>query len=135
MSTYYAEKPKRSYDVPLADISARFFAVLIDGLIIAFIASVLGLGSRHGMVWGGAGFVVGLLYQWYFLTQQDGQTLGKKIMNIRVVKTNGAPLVFTDVLVRYFVFCFLGIGALLALFDANRQTLHDLLASTVVIRA
>ena len=31
---------------------------------------------------------MGALYQWYFLTQQNGQTLGKKFVGIRVIKTN-----------------------------------------------
>ena len=137
MSTY-TEKPKRTLDAPLADVGTRLVALIIDGLILGVISAVLSGGGRN-YAGGVAGFVIGLIYQWYFLTQQDGQTPGKKLMNIRVIKTTGVPLTFTDVLVRYVgyyinTFC-IGIGWLWALFDADRQGWHDKLASTVVIRA
>ena len=37
------------------------------------------------------------------LTRNNGQTIGKMVMNIRVVKTNGMPLTAGDVIVRYIV--------------------------------
>ena len=38
-----------------------------------------------------AAFVVGVIYQWYFLDPADGQTPGKRVMGIRVVKATGVP--------------------------------------------
>ncbi len=134
----YTDKPKRTLDMPLADLGTRFVALLIDGIILGIVTALLSGGGRNTLG-GGASFVVGLAYQWYFLTQQNGQTLGKRIMNIRVVKTNGAPLTFADVLVRYigyYVNSFaIMIGWIWAFFDADRQGWHDKLASTIVIRA
>lgn len=133
------EKPKR--DVvrgDLADLGTRLVALLIDGFIISVAAGILipATGRAGGLVW----FIFGVAYQWYFLTQQDGQTLGKKFMNIRVVKVDGTPLTAADVIVRcvgYFVNSILGIplGFLWAFWDKDRQGWHDKLARTIVVRA
>ncbi|NJO82613.1 MAG: RDD family protein, partial [Blastochloris sp.] len=78
-------------------------------------------------------------YHWYFLTQQNGQTPGKRVMGIRVIKNTGAPLTFSDVLVRYigyivnsFVF---GLGWIWAIFDGQHRGWHDMMAGTIVVRA
>ncbi len=137
MSTYY-EKPKRDVaSGELADVSTRFIALFIDGIILGLITGVL---TRGGLAVGGfASFVCGVIYQWYFLTQQDGQTPGKRIMGIRVVKVNGQPLEAADAIVRYigyyinsFVFM---LGWIWAMFDSDRQGWHDKLAGTVVVKA
>ncbi len=138
MSTYVAEKSERTYDAPLADFGTRFMALVIDGLIIGVMAALLSGGGRNA-AGTAATFVIGVLYQWYFLTQQNGQTPGKKVMNIRVVKITGEPLTFTDALLRYVGYyidsAIFGIGWFWAFFDADRQAWHDKLVSTVVVRA
>jgi uncharacterized RDD family membrane protein YckC len=136
MTTY--EKPKRGeIEYDLARIGPRFFALLIDGIILGIITGVLvGGGKGAGGV---ASFLVGAAYYWYFLTQQNGQTPGKRMMGIRVIKVNGDPLQAADVIVRYigyyinsFVF---GIGWIWALFDKDSQGWHDKLAGTYVVVA
>ncbi|HVU12035.1 MAG TPA: RDD family protein [Phototrophicaceae bacterium] len=140
MSTYPDpyEKPKRDVaSGELADTGTRFVALIIDGIILGIITGVL---TRTGLAVGGvASFVVGIIYQWYFLTQNNGQTPGKRVMGIRVVKVNGEPLQAADVIVRYvgyyidsIVFM---IGWLWALIDRDRQCWHDKLAGTFVVRA
>lgn len=138
--TTYSEydKPKRgATEGELADVGTRFVALIIDGIILGLITSVLFWGGREtgGLV----GFIIGVGYQWYFLTQQNGQTPGKRLMGIRVVKANGAPLEAMDVIIRYigyyinsFVFM---LGWIWALFDSENQGWHDKLASTYVVRA
>lgn len=133
----YEEKPKRTEQYELADPGARLIALIIDGFLLGIISGLLFAFAREPGAAGG--FIVGLLYQWYFLTQRNGQTPGKQAMNIRVVKVSGEPLDFATVLVRYvgyyvnsFVF---GIGWLWALFNDKRQGWHDLLAGTYVVKA
>jgi uncharacterized RDD family membrane protein YckC len=134
----YSNQPRRSLDLPLADVSTRFVALIIDGLILGLISAVLSGGGRSA-AGGGAGFIIGVIYQWYFLTQQNGQTPGKKIMGIRVVKVNGEKLEAMDAVLRYvgyYINSFvLMIGWLWAFWDADRQGWHDKIAGTVVIRA
>ncbi len=135
MTMYEKEKSKTRAD--LADVFTRFIALVIDGIILGIISGVLTVFVREpGFV---LSFLIGVTYHWYFLTRNNGQTLGKQWMSIRVVKRNGAPLETADVVVRYggywlnsFV---LGIGWIWALFDADRQGWHDKLAGTVVVRA
>ncbi|MFO7320399.1 MAG: RDD family protein [Chloroflexota bacterium] len=95
-------------------------------------------GSRSG-AGAGLGFLIGLAYQWFMLTRNNGQTIGKMVMNIRVVKTNGMPLTAGDVIVRYIGYyintALYGLGWFWAAFDGQRQGWHDKLAGTVVVRA
>ncbi|MBZ0294040.1 MAG: RDD family protein [Anaerolineae bacterium] len=133
------EKPKRdigtSYE--LAGFGTRFFAYIIDGIIIGLIAGLL-FGSAR-WAGGGLGWLVGMAYCWYFWTRQDGQTLGKKVMNVRVIRTDGAPLTDSDAILRYIGYyisgLLLGLGFLWALFDSKTQALHDKLANTYVVVA
>ncbi len=123
----------------LADVGTRFIALIIDSILLGIIGGVIGVILGRADTGGIFGFIIGVLYQWYFLTQQNGQTPGKKLVGIRVIKVNGEPLQFTDVLLRY-VGYFLNtliifLGWIWALFDSNRQGWHDKLAGTYVIRA
>jgi uncharacterized RDD family membrane protein YckC len=99
----YDEKPKREgrrVTYELADLSARLFALIIDGLILGLVGGLSSAGARSG-----AGFVVGfaisVAYHWYFLTRHNGQTPGKMLMHLRVVKADGSPLTGTDAVIRY----------------------------------
>lgn len=130
-------KPKRGEYDELANVGARLIALMIDNIMLAILTAVLFAFVGEPGVAGG--FLVGLLYQWYFLTQRDGQTLGKHAVGIRVVRVTGEPLDFATVLVRYvgtyinsFIF---GIGWLWALFNEDRQGWHDLMAGTYVVKA
>lgn len=132
----------------LADPGSRFLAYLIDvGVIIAaaIVVSILAaiLGAIH------LGFLGGLLlfllwvavlcYTPYFWATQNGQTLGKKAMHIRVVRVDGQPLTIGTAIVRYigywissFVFY---LGYLWILWDPQKQGWHDKIANTFVVRA
>ncbi len=140
MSTYTQyEKPKRGSiaDYELADVGTRFVALIIDGVILGFITGLLFSSGRGAG--GVASFIVGVAYYWYFLTQQDGQTPGKRLMHIRVIKVTGEPLQATDVLVRYIGYYIdtvvFMLGWIWALFDRDNQAWHDKLAGTYVVRA
>jgi uncharacterized RDD family membrane protein YckC len=66
-----------------------------------------------------------------------GQTIGNKLLNIRVVRTNGSDLTISQALIRYIglfisVLC-LFIGVIWAAFDPNKQGWHDKIADTYVI--
>ncbi|MBI1257224.1 MAG: RDD family protein [Chloroflexi bacterium] len=134
----YDDKPKRGViDFELADLGTRLIALIIDGVILGLITGLLFAGARNAG--GFLGFVIGVLYQWYFLTQQNGQTPGKRVMGIRVIKVNGAPLQAADVIVRYIGYYInsivFGLGWIWALFDKDKQGWHDKLAGTYVVKA
>lgn len=143
MSDYDFEKPKTGgyvYDTEeLADVGERFIALIIDSIILGIVGGVLFGQFQDGPASGLVTFLVGVTYQWYFLTQQNGQTLGKRAMKIRVVKVNDRPLETADVIVRYVGYyinsIIFGIGWIWALFDGRKQGWHDKLSGTLVVKA
>lgn len=121
---------------PRADFGTRFVALLVDVVIIGvgviILARILG---RFGQV---ASLVAGLAYFTYFEGSPSGQTLGKRVMNIRVVDIEtGGPLGHFRALLRAVMLsvsilvCF--IGCLWMLWDRERQTWHDKVAGSVVV--
>lgn len=84
--------------------------------------------------------VVQTAYYTYFIARNNGQTLGKRVMKVRVVKLDGKDLTLVDGFVRggigYAVSSFLFFaGFFWALLDPRRQTWHDKLTNTVVVMA
>jgi uncharacterized RDD family membrane protein YckC len=144
----------------LAGIGTRFIAGLIDTLWLALIylallllALIAGLGavgwSAEGLVRGaGLWILAGLIlaafavYWGYFVAfelRTNGQSPGKKVMRIRVVKLEGGAITFTDVAIRNLlrsvdVLPAAYIAAGLCMFATRRcQRLGDLAAGTVVV--
>lgn len=125
------------------------FAILVVGvgdlsqvqpanLSVALIGAVLGVGI------GGTLLVTAL--QWILLVR-TGQTLGKRLLGIRIVRSDGRPATFMElVLLRILAFGTLvalpGVGLLLAIadvvslfVDGDGATLHDRFADTRVVPA
>lgn len=67
----------------------------------------------------------------------EGQTIGKRILKIKVVKIDGYQASFTDYLVRWFFripdIYLLGIGFFVLAFNKKAQRLGDMAAGTAVI--
>ncbi len=128
-----------SFSDEKASIGNRFIALFIDGIVLAVIGFVLGALTGRSELGGFATFIVGVIYQWYFLTTQNGQTPGKRVMGIRVVKVNGQPLTAADVIIRYIGYYInsvvFALGWIWAFFDSNKQGWHDKLAGTYVVQA
>lgn len=125
----------REYE--LADVGERFIASIIDNILLGVIT-----GALFGAAGGGGGLVgwlIALGYNWYFWTRNDGQTPGKSIMKIRVIKTTGAPMTDGDAVLRYIGYhisgIVMGLGYIWALFDSNHQAWHDKIANTYVVKA
>lgn len=123
----------------LATISERAIALIIDTLIISAIGGAIGFTGGHSLFGGGfMGFMLGAGYQWYFLTHQNGQTLGKMVMNIQVVKTDGTPIHGVEAIVRYIGYSInsgiLMLGWVWTMVDRDRQGWHDKIASTFVVK-
>ena len=81
-----------------------------------------------------------LLWGFYFIyfTGSSGQTPGKKLLGIRVVRMDGKSMDYKTAVSRFVGYGFSAIfllGFLWALFDKNRQTWHDKMANTIVVRS
>jgi len=120
----------------------RFVAIFIDSILIAIvntaIGAILGLSTNGSS---GLQVLLGLAYYVYFWSNNGpwpGQTLGSKLLNIRVIQTDGSDLDIGKALIRYIglfisVLC-LFIGVIWAAFDPNKQGWHDKIAGTYVVK-
>ncbi len=154
------ETPEQtSIEFPLAGIGSRFLAVLIDTFIqigvgivlfLIFVAISYGLPvirndkSPTGAVWGVALliFAVFLLTYGYFMLFEsiwNGQTPGKRLTHIRVIKDSGQPITAIDAVARNLLrlvdqlpFAY-GIGVLCAWISPQSKRLGDYVAGTVVV--
>lgn len=66
-----------------------------------------------------------------------GQTLGKRVLNVRVTTMDGKPISFLQALVRFgfaMIDCSCLLGYIVILTNKQRQRLGDLVAQTVVVK-
>ena len=88
--------------------------------------------STLGVTFGWSG-----VYFTLFAGAASGRTLGKILLRIRAVKTNGQPFTFFDAFVRhggYVAGVAMGLtGFLRLLWEPNRQAVEDRIAGTVVV--
>ena len=142
----------------LADRGTRLGATILDGIIFAgmvyvpFIAaSLAAIGSASnesaGSVFILAGLVgIGGFVVWSWLTvkyvTRNGQSIAKKLLAIKVVRTDGAAVTLGRIFwLRNFVNGLISIVPLYGLVDAlfifseSRQCLHDKIAGTIVVKA
>jgi uncharacterized RDD family membrane protein YckC len=115
----------------------RFVALLIDGVIFGAIEGVVGRMLGYEIA-GGMNLLLSWLY--YSLMESSGTqaTLGKMVMGLKVTDLDGDRITFKKATIRYFSkilsALILLIGFIMAAFNPQRQTLHDKIAGTYVMR-
>lgn len=130
----------------IANLGDRILAFLIDLLIIIAYAlltgittSSLGLGSENEWIYM---VVIGLpifLYHLLMETFNNGQSLGKASMRIRVVKLDGSKAAFSNYAIRWLLrmvdisFTSGAVAIFTFLFNSKGQRLGDIAATTTVI--
>ena len=81
--------------------------------------------------------LVSAIYNVAFMTIFNGQTLGKIMLKLRVIKKNGRRIGLLDAIIRnvfgYTISGMFPLGYLWAALDRENQAWHDKLAGTVVI--
>jgi len=124
-----------------AGFGIRVVAFVIDAVILAILSSILNsiLFAGDTVRGNGLNTLVGLAYSMYFWSSYGhGQTVGNRVMKIRVIKTDGSELSLTDTFLRYvgmlLSFLCLFIGVIWVAFDANKQGWHDKIANTYVVK-
>lgn len=156
-------REERVLRVRAATFPRRLFAVIIDTTLVVGTAlavtavSALALGlqlpnmrelgpdllvagvlDRNPMAVGALGLLLGLgaLYHIY-LGGVAGQTVGLRLMGLRIISVRGTLPGAARGLVRYLAVCLsvipAGLGWLWCLFDRERRAVHDHLAGTFVI--
>ena len=136
------------FSLLLAGPITRFLAWAIDlGTIIALISilnvvfGLLGMLSRDlAMAANIIGFFIvsigyGILTEWYW----HGQTLGKRLLRLRVVDEQGLRLQFSQIVIRNLLRfvdslpALYLVGGLACLFNKRAQRLGDFAANTIVV--
>lgn len=123
---------------PRAGFWVRLLALLIDGLLLTVVALLVGRGSTSlGDELLAAG--LGLVYFTAAIGSPPGQTLGGRLVGIRVVDArSGGPIGYQRALLRWLVTFLVGwliLPYLWMLWDAEGQTWQDKAAGDVVVPA
>jgi len=122
---------------------ARVGAWVIDALLIgissALIGSVFGPAGTTGALIVVLATTAGSLAYYVVLTADGNRTIGRKILGIAVVRDGGGDLAYSQSGLRLLAtgvsWGFFLLGILWPLWDDKKQTFHDKIALTVVIKA
>ncbi|PTL80489.1 RDD family protein [Vitiosangium sp. GDMCC 1.1324] len=133
----------------LAGIYSRFLAWLLDTVLVMMGTSAVLMGLSMVMLafpgFGNAlSFVVYFLVDWgYGIALESawsGQTVGKRVMGLRVIQQSGVRIGFYHAALRNLArpvdrlpFLYL-VGGVTALLSGSHQRLGDMLAGTIVVR-
>ncbi len=146
-----------SYEV--AGIGSRFLAALIDTVLIgvllavaymttaAFLVTSAGqsLVARIARSWIIAAYIllsfaIFWVYYIFFELIWNGQSLGKRAVGLRVIRTDGTPVTVVDSVVRNivrlvdFLPVYYGVGVIVMFVNSQARRLGDLAAGTVVVK-
>ncbi|WP_185819849.1 RDD family protein [Salibacterium salarium] len=156
------EMLKSSGGEEFAGFWLRVAAVLIDSIVVAVPLNILSFIAIIILVFSLSGgspnvdngtqaqialmcFIVYLLcglitpfYYTIFHCSKWQATIGKKAVGIKVIDYNGGKISFWKSFGRYFGYVLsgmiLGIGYIMAGFTKNKEALHDMMSSTLVIK-
>ena len=122
---------------PRANFGQRLVAAITDGIIVGVVATVVGLIVRNEL--GGLlSLALGVAYYGWLEGSPSGQTIGKRMLGIRVYDLRqGGPIGTGRAIGRYFARIVSAIPCLLGYFwmlwDKEKQTWHDKLVGSVVV--
>lgn len=143
------QQPRAAQSAPhYAGFWVRVLAFFIDALAIGVIASAVTLGQAGVVIWdhwfqlvAWRNFLETALSFLYFTifwsTIGGGQTLGMRLLGLRVVGTDGRPIDYASAVIRWIGIVISAAVVLLGLlwvaFDTRKQGWHDKMASTYVV--
>lgn len=131
-------------------IGARIGAAIIDSVLVGLISAlfaILGVTVALGSNSGGIAVIIALFgfviaFGYYLLLEGlwDGQTVGKKLLNIKVVKESGHPIDLGDSVIRNLLrivdgLFYYAVGFVFMASSDKRMRLGDRVANTVVVKA
>lgn len=156
---FQVETPENiSFQYDIAGIGSRFLANLIDSLIqgslyaLLFFTVVVFLSATsnsrfsdqvNNLIAALVLLVIFLIQFGYFILFEialAGQTPGKRLVGVRVMKENGYPLSVLDSIIRnivrvidFFPFAY-GVGLIVMFLNARAKRLGDFAAGTIVVK-
>jgi uncharacterized RDD family membrane protein YckC len=157
---YTIDTPENvEFSYTVAGIGSRFLAAIVDTALLALLQmmvifvmvmflSALGFESdassaMRNMITA-LGILVGFIILWgYFIIFEmfwNGQSPGKRLVRLRVVREGGRPITFVASVIRNlvriidFLPSFYGLGVLVMFIDQRARRLGDLTAGTLVVK-
>jgi len=141
-------QPAGTAQVAYGGFWIRFVAYIVDaillGIVYYVVATILGidLTSPEFINHANEANVVSLLVGWLYFalmeSSERGATVGKMLMGLRVVSNEGKRISFLNATGRYFAkiisAIILCIGFIMIGFTDRKRGLHDMIASTLVIK-
>ena len=144
-----------AFGYEVAGLGSRFMAAAIDTIclvliqVIVFLAVGLLLNAFDILVNININWIIALstilfflmFWGFYILFELiwNGQTPGKRLFNLRVIRTDGAPIGFVESLIRNlvriidFIPSFYGLGVSVMFFNMQSRRLGDFAANTLVV--
>ncbi len=140
--------PPGSTSVGYGGFWLRVVAYILDGILLSIATGILGFltGTRidtadfaHFDYTTNVGsLVIGWLYFSLMESSQRGATVGKMAVGLRVVTDQGQRLSFGNATGRYFAkfisAIILFVGFIMVAFTDRKRGLHDMIASTLVVK-
>jgi len=147
--------PVAGNELPPASRSHRLLASLLDTIILMVVLVPLewlagafnrlqqaSLLNPESILWSAVGFGIWVLMNWTPLL--DGQTIGKRVLKIKVVRKDGSPcdrkhnilwrmLPIQVVVLVPVIGMLVALADCLSIFRSSRYTLHDDVAGTKVV--
>lgn len=129
-------------EYPQAGLGERILAFLIDGVLLGLYLWILALLGIYGRTYEVI-FMLSIPPMLYTLVTEsifNGQTLGKRLMKIKVISLDGASPTFSQYLIRWMlrlidIFLLYGVVGIVAIaLNKKGQRLGDMAAGTTVIR-
>ena len=120
----------------------RLIAIVIDSIIVGIATAILGLVTDASGVfnWMSLPFVMGLIYVLYFTATESiyGYTIGKRLVNLKVAKSNGEKPSLGSAFVRnvskiHFLVLFFDTLAGFFISKDSHQRYIDQIANTTVV--
>jgi uncharacterized RDD family membrane protein YckC len=127
---------------PKAGFWIRVLAFIIDSIIVG-VVNVLVAAILNQSTSGRTGIqtLLGIIYFTYFWSASSpwpGQTVGDKLLSLRVIRTDGSDLSIVQAFIRYvglvISFIVIFIGVIWVAFDPNKQGWADKIAGTYVVK-
>ena len=125
--------------MPYGSIFKRFIAAIIDWLVVGTIAGMASFViSSSPLAFYSVDFIFLFGYFTLMESSEKQATLGKMIMGLKVTDMEGNRLTqqqaATRAAMRIVSSIIFGIGFIVALFNDKKQTLHDQVAKTLVLK-
>ncbi|MDY0407735.1 RDD family protein [Paracerasibacillus soli] len=114
----------------------------INGILLSPLKVVTNGTEMNLGAWTLAGILGVIILYGYFvvMTKYFGQTIGKMILGLKVIRKDFEPLQWSDLIFRevvgrffYRVLAWTGILYLVVAFDQRKRGIHDMIGDTIVI--